>query len=499
MDVLALLILKSNHSHKWLDGVCSVCGYQHVHLEFVKYNTINHKCKVCGMQMPHTFSNYSSTSHKCSVCEQIVAHTWTSTAQNHTCSTCSASYSHTYDSNTGKCSICSYGCLHPSGFTWATYLSHKCSVCGYMQNHSWERTETTHYCPGCMSESANHNYTSGYCNKCGYYCQHTGANMISNGDTYHMCVRCGKTTIPHTFVKDDDETHTCSACSASYSHKYSDGYCSMCDWSCSHSKGHTISGKCNICNKTVSHNYVIPQGTSYVCRECSCGSNYMHTYNTVSATQIKCSYCNKTGCGAITAHTFNSSGRCSVCGYLCNHGTNYSSPDSAITYLNSTYHKCSTCNRSMSHSSSGYLCVCGAKKYNLILSGAGISGANGYYYNRSNTYNGTFSKTDYAPVTAKGYYAYHFKETNPNHYGTDFKYTFNFWIITTASSYSISTLNPTELLANTPGQYKNIISFSQYNSDGSLVSSTSNQTFAGSGMGAVPSIMEYSTTWTNSL
>ena len=171
----------ASENHKWKDGVCEECGYSCQHTGGTATCTEKAECEIChekyGELNP---DNHTGTAD------------WKQTATTHEkkwgcCGeTVVASENHKWKN--GVCEECGYSCQHTGGTATCTEKA-ECEVCGEKygelnpDNHTgtadWKQTATTHEkkwscCGETVVASENHKWKDGICEECGYSCQHTG-------------------------------------------------------------------------------------------------------------------------------------------------------------------------------------------------------------------------------------------------------------------------------------------------------------------------------------
>ncbi|MBE6592893.1 MAG: hypothetical protein E7642_02760 [Ruminococcaceae bacterium] len=206
-----------------------------------------------------------------------------------------------------------------------------CTSCGVeygaldTRNHTgtaeWTHTEITHTkayecCGTPVVATEDHKWSNGVCTECGYGCSHTGGTATCTSKA--ICTNCGhsygeKNANNHTSTvewKQTATTHTKAyeCCGtpvvATEDHKWSNGVCTECGYSCSHTGGTaTCTAKAVCVECGVEYGELNPN--NHLCAE---------TWSNTETTHTKtCRDC-KTTLVATENHEWNDN-ECSECGY----------------------------------------------------------------------------------------------------------------------------------------------------------------------------------------
>ncbi len=378
-------VAEKNHSYK--NSSCVDCGYA------CKHKTYNNGvCAECGNGCAHKTTTKATckTYSKCTACGANVGSydknnhestkiNYKSTEKTHKgnyeCCGAEAVATKAHSFTSGKCTVCSYTCAHPSNSKEATCkASAVCADCGSSygsknsSNHestkvNYTTTEKTHKgtysCCGASVAQENHNYKNSRCVVCDYTCKHKNYNNgvcsdCGNGcahasatkatcKTYAKCTVCGasvgtldadnheSTNINYTKNdKSHDGTYSCCGASAGKeTHSFSGGKCKICSYSCTHAS--YTSGACANCGIKCTHT-----GGTATCVEkavCTvCGEGYgnknasNHESNKINYTSTEKNHKGSYDCcgaeAVVTkAHSFEN-GKCKVCSYTCAHPSN---------------------------------------------------------------------------------------------------------------------------------------------------------------------------------
>lgn len=135
-----------------------------------------------------------------------------------------------------------------------------------------------------LSDNGNDTYTLSYTLA---ECAH------ENHNTDAVCTLCSE-VVEHSYTDG-----VCTICGKVCAHSFTNGKCIYCAYRCQHSE--YIDGKCAICFLSCKHSY-----TDSICT--TCGNVCTHSY-----TEGIC-----TTCGKVCKHSYTE-GACSECGYICNH------------------------------------------------------------------------------------------------------------------------------------------------------------------------------------
>ena len=130
---------KEHFPHNWQDGQCVTCGYagcEHTN-GWVRYNSTQHKCKICGHRSEHVRGEFLHGDIYCQNCQD-----------------CAIQFKHSFSEIT------------PS----------KCGTCDV-----------------CQDTFSNHTWNNGNCSRCGYTCKH------SNVGSDQVCTICGKTVVTGSY------------------------------------------------------------------------------------------------------------------------------------------------------------------------------------------------------------------------------------------------------------------------------------------------------------
>ena len=200
--------------------------------------------------------------------------------------------------------------------------------------HRWA-DDGSGICAGCHIEHFPHNYSDdnpGVCLICGAVgkCQHEAFEYF-NSD-YHQCKLC-YAKMPHNkiFTATENICWQCQICGCAASHKFSDGVCEECGWTCPHISFVDINSdehKCKKCGMSFPHSMNIV-GSRLTCTRCSCGRISGHSgINSLGDVCTVCGYVHNSHewsdghclvCGAVCLHEqIGSDGKCTVCGMYMN-------------------------------------------------------------------------------------------------------------------------------------------------------------------------------------
>jgi len=184
------------HTHADSDGLCDLCGKACTHTGGTATCTAKAVCDQCG----NSYGELNAANHS-GVAE------WNETATHHskeyTCCHAVVVPQEDHKWNGGVCSDCGYGCSHTGGTATCTAKA-VCSECGNSygalnaSNHTgtaeWTKTATHHSkaytcCSAPVIPQEEHDWTDGVCTECGYTCTHTGGTATCTAKA--ICTTCG--------------------------------------------------------------------------------------------------------------------------------------------------------------------------------------------------------------------------------------------------------------------------------------------------------------------
>ena len=189
--------ITNEEDHIWVDGHCSVCGYDCIHTGGNATCTQKAVCDICHIEYGEiNADNHTGTEE------------WTQTATEHEkkydcCGKVTVEKGN-HNWKDGTCEVCGYVCVH-SGGEANCIKGAVCENCGkeYTEknqaNHSgnvvWVQTAETHQkkCDCCdkeVSVSEAHDWENGVCKVCNYQCGHTGGNATCVKKA--LCTICGE-------------------------------------------------------------------------------------------------------------------------------------------------------------------------------------------------------------------------------------------------------------------------------------------------------------------
>ena len=189
--------ITNEEDHIWVDGHCSVCGYDCIHKGGSATCTQKAVCDICHIEYGEiNADNHTGTEE------------WTQTATEHEkkydcCGKVTVEKGN-HNWKDGTCEVCGYVCVHSGGEANCTKGA-VCENCGKeyteknLANHSgkvvWEQTAETHQkkydcCDKEVSVSEAHDWESGVCKVCNYQCGHTGGNATCVKKA--LCTICGE-------------------------------------------------------------------------------------------------------------------------------------------------------------------------------------------------------------------------------------------------------------------------------------------------------------------
>ena len=189
--------ITNEEEHIWVDGHCSVCGYDCIHKGGSATCTQKAVCDICHIEYGEiNADNHTGTEE------------WTQTATEHEkkydcCGKVTVEKGN-HNWKDGTCEVCGYVCVHSGGEANCTKGA-VCENCGKeyteknLANHSgkvvWEQTAETHQkkydcCDKEVSVSEAHDWENGVCKVCNYQCEHTGGNATCVKKA--LCTICGE-------------------------------------------------------------------------------------------------------------------------------------------------------------------------------------------------------------------------------------------------------------------------------------------------------------------
>ncbi len=189
-----------------------------------------------------------------------------------------------------------------------------CEICGEAyselnpENHTgeevWEQTETTHTkkwncCGKVTVAEADHKFEDGVCTVCAYSCTHKDEN------TDHLCDICGKAVSNHI---DSNKDHICDICGKAVSNHVDDNtdhICDICGKTISNHIDSNTDHVCDICGKTVSNH--VEDNNNHICDLCGKAiTNHVDENN-----NHVCDICGKTVSNHVDS---NNDHVCDICG-----------------------------------------------------------------------------------------------------------------------------------------------------------------------------------------
>ena len=189
--------ITNEEDHIWVDGHCSVCGYDCIHKGGSATCTQKAVCDICHIEYGEiNADNHTGTEE------------WTQTATEHEkkydcCGKVTVEKGN-HNWKDGTCEVCGYVCVH-SGGEANCIKGAVCENCGKeyteknLANHSgnevWEQTAETHQkkydcCGADITNVEAHIWKDGVCKVCNYQCGHTGGNATCVKKA--LCTICGE-------------------------------------------------------------------------------------------------------------------------------------------------------------------------------------------------------------------------------------------------------------------------------------------------------------------
>ena len=189
--------ITNEEDHIWVDGHCSVCGYDCIHKGGSATCTQKAVCDICHIEYGEiNADNHTGTEE------------WTQTATEHEkkydCCGKVTLEKESHKWKDGVCEVCNYACVHSGGEANCTKGA-VCENCGKeyteknLANHSgnevWEQTAETHQkkydcCGADITNVEAHIWKDGVCKVCNYQCGHTGGNATCVKKA--LCTICGE-------------------------------------------------------------------------------------------------------------------------------------------------------------------------------------------------------------------------------------------------------------------------------------------------------------------
>jgi len=297
------------------DAVCTVCGEYAGH-QYSNGTVNNGVCWTCGYACPHE-SGWAGT--RCYGCGYTCTHLNHQNDREATCTLCGRSSSHSFDGQ-DACTVCGYTCPgHNYYDEYGLSTGGKCAICGAPCPHD-EGFDENGYCNKCSSGCNDHKYgEDSKCVLCGAECYHWDGYEYTYEEG--VCVECGY--VCRHERGHNSETTACNDCGLIVGHEWEDGYCYPCGTQCDHEEW--AEGVCTRCAKVCEHNH--HDWETAVCNECGmnvghkwengyCGGCY---YSCNHADLWKDGVC--TMCGTVCEHPYHDAwtGNCGDCGEHVGH------------------------------------------------------------------------------------------------------------------------------------------------------------------------------------
>ena len=259
--------------HEWQEGVCAICGYECGH-DFGFNN--DYTCTVCGVQaeIPPE-CKHSWTDGVCDMCGKVCEHDF---GTDITCSICGdllsgsyilltyngAEYEVRYESTLAEFISEHLGMTYEATVANGSYWMaldlnwDKVTLRGDTYLNQFGACLELYYIDCTPPAVCEHEWTDGYCPKCGRSCDHSYSDSVcticgmacyDHYFSYGSCIYCGL-ACEHVWGSD----YCCEKCYISCDHPElsKHGYCSACGYECLHNWNLT---QCELCGFICEHEF----------------------------------------------------------------------------------------------------------------------------------------------------------------------------------------------------------------------------------------------------